>query len=356
MAWFSTIADFKIHLGKDIDNSTSVLSITNYTETIIEENIAPVWLPNALIVRLEGLTTTGISTPKELEAIRLMRRCLAWFCVFYSAKSSLRTNDNGMIRHETEHTKSGYKYQEKDTRDHYEAMAFQSLEKLISYLDENADDFNDYKNSPQREKLYETFIKNATDFTAFSTKKINRTAFEHLFGTLEEIQDGMMSQFLPSAFYADLLDKNKANTLSVKEKEFISYLKKAICALTLEEAAVNNVIQFVGNSAFVREIDFNDGTAQLSVKAQQLDAFRYSQRLKTDRNLGKAKAFALKNIAELEGLFAPTDGTNTDADAWKVKEEETSECSSEISSNCGCSNSGHCGGCGKYNNNKIVLF
>lgn len=329
MVWFNSIEEVKKFLGKDIDASVTVESFSVYIDTIYQEHLA-FWIPIELYNYLLTLTDTNVtSTDEEKKALSMLQGCLAWFSAFYSAKNTLRLNDNGLIRHETESTKSGFKYQEQASREHYENMAFARLEMLLIFLDKNVSAFTTYENTVEHKRQYASFLKNATLFSEFSAKKISRGTFEHLYGVLIDIEDSVLSQFLPTSFYTSIKARYFTGTLTSFEKEFLKFIMKGVAALVLEEATIQNIIQFQGNTVFVKEYDFNDNTTQQSVKADVHDAFRLQQRIKSERNLMKAKGFAFNNKDSFKQLlFAPPTGSNESSDAWvlpsDVKAQETS--------------------------------
>jgi hypothetical protein len=356
MAWFNNTSDVQVFVGKNLDKSTAFGSYIVYLNSVTRTYLVKKWLPVAFFVELENLTSAASVTPIQGLAIRHVRDVLAWFIVLEMQSSPLRTNENGSFRHGTGDTHKADKDERAETRLHSIQHGYEALERLLLFLKENASSFPLYENSIQHEKLFKTFFSSAEEFAESANRQIDRYTFENMLGIVEDVEVSTLSQYLPVAFLEAMRTKYRAQTLATKEQLALAYLCKSVAALSLNEAAIMNIIEFQGNTVFVKQSTGNDAKQQQTFNPHAIDAVKRLEYFSADRNRAFFKKLVKDHYTEFPLLFKPPQGIN--ADGWGFEENKETVCNEIMpptspTSNC---NNRCQGACRCIKNRKIVTL
>jgi hypothetical protein len=321
MAWFNSTADLKFYVGKEIDAATSFTSFSPlvamaenryYYRRHLSRNF---WTEVNDIVPNGDITLADINKAKDI-----YKQSIAWFVLALYAESSIRLDENGLSRTESDTKKSAYKYQEVNARRMYEQRGFDALDEFYIHLETIGIFYwGNQAESEEYNPLMGTIIKSAKDFARAANRNIDRRTFESLSGLMYDVEESMMRQFLPKMYYDFLYEAVLDGSLSVLDTSFTPILKKAIAACTLKLAGEQNAVRFEGDRVYLVET-YTDG----AMESQKYDPAavgmnRMFQEVQQNTYLRRARQFAIENKSQMPKIWSADDGgDNTDADAWTL--------------------------------------
>jgi len=289
MALISDIITLKQFIGGAGNVSLSIESIAPFLDMVGEEYLRP-WLGDELYDDLVA-NPTGDILPHVQRPLALLTM------EAYSRINEIQIGSQGNFRIEDEKRKSIYKYQGNEYRSVMFQTGYQSIERMLKYLDKNAATYPLWTDSFAFKTHRSPFLNYATDFQHVYSRNINRFVFEIIRPAIQEIQEGVIRPILGDDFYEELQQKRLDGTLTDKQKELIRCTWTPLAHFAIKEAMERNWVQFEGNSIVQYEKLGDQSTKKATLAKNEPVAvqFRHNEEF-ANRSLSKIHAFLKKNI------------------------------------------------------------
>lgn len=292
---FSEITELQPYVGGAINVSIDMRSITPTIERATYDYILPIIGQTQYDELLGNLSSTDARIVNLLEAVR---RPLALLTVYeHSFVGDISFGESGLYRTETDDRKGAYKYQVNTFRAKHLNQGYNSIERLILFLDANLADYPLFTAATEYARHRSLVINYASEFAVHYDMKINRYIYQIMRPVIEEMEIFVLEPLLGQDFYTEIKTKIKANTLDAQEKQLLFYLQKSVAHYTVLESLKRNIVQFQGDRiAQVEELEpqssrktSNAGMNSIGVLAGHNEEF-------AARHLSKAKWYLTENI------------------------------------------------------------
>ena len=178
-----------------------------------------------------------------------IQRTLAHFTMYeYSKVGGVQFSGAGLTRTETESQKTAYKYQENEYRAYMLDHAYEALDELLIYLEDNKIDHTAWPDI-NRAKSRAHFVNYAEEFRAVYSANISRQTYDVLRPLLTDIDLFAIRPILGDTLYDYIKAKILANTsYTDEEKELIALLQKVETYFTVKEGFARHWIKLEGDS------------------------------------------------------------------------------------------------------------
>ena len=343
------IAQLQSYVGGAINQSVDMRSISPSIERVTYDYILPIigqTQYNELV--------TNIASPdaRIVDLLAAIRRPLSLLSVWkHSFVGDIQFGETGLYRVESDERKGAYKYQINDFRAEHRNQGYNSIERLIFFLDKNSGDYPLWTASTEHKRHLALIINYASEFGVHYNMKINRYIYEIMRPVIEEMEIFVLEPLLGQDFYAELKTKIKAKNLSVAETELQKYLQKAVAHYTVLESLKRNIVQFQGD----RIVQVDDLEPQSSRKKGTPTLTRVGVLANHNeefaaRHLSKAKWYLNNNLTDFPTYKAWQDALTAAA------ETAASEAAANSIYSCGCLGSCRCNPTTITKSKKIFRF
>ena len=316
MKFFNTLDELRTHIN--ITAANKLESFNGANEYAINEHLVK-WLGQSFLD--EALTKYNASSSDTIwtTIFPLIQATLSNFMLVHQIPiQQVTIESSGITRKENANFKSAYQNQINQLiAEHFE-RAYNHLETLLAFLEENDSDYPTWTSSTAYSKNKSFFINDANDFQNQYPIIRGRITFKALFSTMKDVESLYIKVILGTAFYNELKGKILAKTaFSAKEVELVSMLKKAIAFHTIENAVQSNWIKVTQNSVVYISHD-KDTNHMLESSAQQVQASNKINHAREfgERWIGQALAFIKSNLDDFptfkadETVNPPTETEN----------------------------------------------
>lgn len=127
------------------------------------------------------------------------------------------------------------------------ADGYQAVEDLIIFLEENEEDFSDWKDSAKYTKLKSSFINSASLFQKYVDIGNSRQVFLKLWPSIQKVER-KLKKLLPDGLYTKLLSKDDNIDDALLTKLLDDYLLPYIAHKALAEAIPSGAVMFRNDS------------------------------------------------------------------------------------------------------------
>jgi hypothetical protein len=242
---FPTIGTFKDVIGGGVNASMYLDSIEPYFDIAHERHIED-WLGTTLYNALaDGIENSNL-TQAETNLLPYYRKALAWLALYeYMPHATVQISEAGMYRVENENMKSAYKYQMLAVMDNAIVNGYESMEKLILFLETNKATYTDWTTAPGYDKHHNIFLHTAADFRNVHNKRMARHTFDTIRGVVEDVEQFVIAPLLGEQQHAALLNARKTNTWTTetKEKKVIYLINRAVAHYAIAAAMAMNIVE-----------------------------------------------------------------------------------------------------------------
>ena len=250
---FNDISDFKKHVGGGVNQSLSLASLEPWIEMAAQAHVLPwlgadTWL--ALVQNMDA------QTPDEdlSNLLPYVQRAVALLTMYeYSQIGAVQFSEGGMHRAETEGLKSPFKYQETAYRQQMLQHGFESIERMLVYLETEEAKYPLWQADPAYSRNKSHFINTATDFRMLYGKQLSRYIFEIIRPILEEVETFAILPIIGQAQYDDLKQGIALKALTAEETALVQIIQRAVAHFTIQEAIERHWVQFNGNRVIQME-------------------------------------------------------------------------------------------------------
>lgn len=204
-----------------------------------------------------------------------------------------KVSNQGAYRTETDKQKGLYQYQEVSLRNTFKASGFDALDDLLAYLEENKDDFPNWKNSSEytSTKLY--LINSTAEFDEIYPINESRLVFMILQKFMRLVENAEIVALLGRELFNEIKLQISAGDLSAANEIILIHLKTALAFLTVSRAANEMGVTWSDKGLY---FEFND-TASSNMRKQQItDADRLQTIISNARKTGLDALEAVREI------------------------------------------------------------
>lgn len=238
-----TISELKNFIGGAGNVSLNIADIQPFLDLVGQQHLRP-WLGNTTYAALEAETIVA----PYAALLSFVQRPLAFLAMLeYVKVNAIMISGAGNFRIESDEKKTAYKYQENQYRAVMQEQGWESIERMLRYLDENSTTFTAWAADEARKNHRGLFINYAEDFRNLYGKTISRYIFETLRPVIEEVEDTALLPYFGTPFFDALKTDIQDNTLAGKRKELVRLAQKVIVHFSIREGIKRNWVKFEGD-------------------------------------------------------------------------------------------------------------
>jgi len=243
MALFADISKFKEHVGGAVNQTLSLRSIGPWVDMAAESHVIP-WIGQAT---WDALNAESLS--EQLEALLpYVQRPVALLTMYeYVQVGNVQLGEGGMFQVEIEGIKRPFKYQETAYRKQMLHHGYESLERLLAFLEANENDYPLWQADPAYARNKAHFINTAFEFRQLYGKLLSRYIFEMIRPIIDEVENFAVLPTLGQAQYDDLKEGISLKALTTDEQALIDLIQRAVVHFSMQEALERHWVQFEGN-------------------------------------------------------------------------------------------------------------
>jgi hypothetical protein len=188
-------------------------------------------------------------------------------------------------RNAVQHTASGITTQKTDNsvsatnqlihnlKKNYLESAYDALEELLKYLNDNADIFPEYADSEAFEKNKSFFIPDAKTFDEnYKLLKRNQT-YLHLRSAMKDAEELIIEASIGTPYYLDLKEKMQAGSTTAPDDAAIRLIQKVVAFYTIHDACKQDWVTYTPEGVVFTEWvgSVTDGSTKITVaQAEQI--------------------------------------------------------------------------------------
>lgn len=198
-----------------------------------------------------------------------VRRVLANFAMYiYVPIGELQMSAAGITRVESGDRKSAFQYQIKNLQRRFITSAYEWIEELLKFLDENKSTYTLWANSSAHADANEFFINSASDFNKHVNISKSRITFTELMATMRRVEDFQIKGILFDELFDEIKKQILEDDVSEENEKLLTFIRPAVAHLTLAEALDDLSAKItpdgilVSNNRFTQEIDQREPAMQ----------------------------------------------------------------------------------------------
>lgn len=262
----------------------------------------------------DGITDISLITEdtpeKDIRLLYYAQRASAFLAFWYDYdEMQVLIGDAGVKRQESEKVKTPYKYQELSLKEGFRQKGFDALDNLIAFLEENTEDYPEYKDSEYYTQTRESIVRNTKEVNRYYNINNSRLVFLRLKTNFRIIEDTVIAPRLGFDLYDDfkaaISDENPEEKYAVLREKLIPVVVfYAVRRLIRDTGSVTDRGLFFqslkGNEGSYMSNDPVTGSNQaLQASEAEADAISYwllaEQYLKTEFDISRSHAGKVPN-------------------------------------------------------------
>lgn len=210
-----------------VAKSTTFATLEAPLRNAFENFIRPT-LGEALTAKLIEYYTGNTTDPKQKRFIELAQAACA-FLAFWSEydEMQLLIDDSGSHRQESEKQKTPYKYQEQRIRENWRQKGFNTIDKLLEFLESNAGDFAEFAQSPNYTLLKTQIVRSTKEVNDCYWINNSRILFLRLRPHFKTVTDTIVAPRM-GAIYTDMIEKLAATDTPEADKKKYNKLREML--------------------------------------------------------------------------------------------------------------------------------
>lgn len=325
MALLNSIADIKRFVGGGANTALKFESIEPVIHDAARDHLVP-HLGSAFFQLLNGSTVTQYDADDPLRDY--IRRALARLTMYeYIKIGSVQVSEVGITTRTTDSETVAYRYLQKQYADDMLVKGYEAIEEMLIFLMTNRNSYPHWASSEGASRHTELFVRYAMQMRLHYGMDVSRYSYEILRGILRDVEYFAIDALLPRKFVARLRLINETAAATEMEREVLMMVQAIITHFAIEEGIRRFWVQFNGRSVVHTEATGDQGAK--TERTATGDGVKMKIRhhdLWANRHVSRLQAFLWENKTDFPLCFGVSEnGTNTDADAWKLPTtEETS--------------------------------
>lgn len=200
-----------------------------------EEFLQP-YLGSTLLAALQE-TYDGTATPPDTANAALLpyaQKAVAAFA-YWHALPAMHTSitDAGVRRNTSDNMPTAYRWEFEKAQDYLEELAYQSLERLLKYLELHADDYPDWTASPAFELRTKLLIRSGKEFAEHYRLLQPYRTYASMLSDALHVEQMILEPAIGKAFVQSFRDKLSTTTLEDEEAQAYDLMKKVVAYYTI---------------------------------------------------------------------------------------------------------------------------
>lgn len=246
MPIISEISELKSYIGAAGNVSIRMEDLSPFLDLVGHQHLRP-WLGKTTYEELrDNHTDSPIAS-----LLPYAQRPLALLGMYeYSKVNGIMITGSGNIRVEGENKKTAYKYQENAYRQVMLEQGWESIERMLEYLDDNEDDYLAWKVEAAK-RHRSLFINYASTYRDLYGKQVSRYVFETLRPIIEELEEFLFVPMLGQPFFdaikQNILDNDLEEEINVRRKELVQLMQRVLVHFAMKEGINRNWVRFDGD-------------------------------------------------------------------------------------------------------------
>lgn len=239
---FKSASEVKKYLPQTAEFEFSQLE--SFIKNMAEPELIKAALGKDLFDELTTAYTDNVLPDKMAELLDMVRHPLANYAYLkYLPFAAVTFGRKGAFREESEHSKTPFEYQMVAIENACYEAAFNGIEALLLYLEENIDEtlFASWKTSSAFTTFKECFISTASEFSTLYEIGKSRRTFLALRTIMKEIEETEIKGLLGEEFFTELQTQNTdpdPSAITEANAKVLKYVKRSLAHLTIAIAAV----------------------------------------------------------------------------------------------------------------------
>lgn len=170
--------------------------------------------------------------PDTTTAVLMAQRANANLALWYNFNElTVTVSGGGIQRVESGDNKGLYKYQERELKEGYRTKGFNALDDLLSYLEQNTEDYTEFKNSPAYKSRCSALIPGAETVQLYLPIERSRLLYLRMQPHIRFIEDTRLASLIGDSLVADLREKMIAGDVDDLYSDLIRYVQPVIILL-----------------------------------------------------------------------------------------------------------------------------
>ena len=230
MALFKNISEIQAFMAVNITAVfETILPYINQAENKFIKNI----LGEDLLKELQDFFDIG-SMPDEYEALlEKVQMPLINFAYYLSVSNlNLQITGSGFVVTQTQNQAPASRYRTDDLKADLQKAAYDGIEILLDFLEENKEDYTLWISSDAYTEHYRFFVKDALDFHCEVNIDKSRRKFLEMRQSMKNIETLQIEPVISKALADAIKAEIKLDTVSVANQKILTHLKSACANLT----------------------------------------------------------------------------------------------------------------------------
>ena len=268
--------------------------IRPHLEDAIEEHILPI-LGQEQYVNLAQRHHNKLIEEDSSEdfLLRHVQKTTVLFAYFQAIPEMMVQASTLLVAPQEGNFKPIAQWQKKDLQNTYRTKAHKALDRLLAFLDENADAFPKFKESKAYKTVNQFFILNAKEFNRYRYINDSHLVFKKLAPSMRYVENHILKPLLGDNLFDSVKMQFIDNQVDEYNKPLIPLLKEALAWLTFQD----------GMSDILTEIGY-DGIIQLSeegrtpIKTDLAEILAQDSHSKAHQMVFRIKQFLQDNVRD----------------------------------------------------------
>lgn len=317
---FTDITDFKSFIGKGISASFTFDELGPTILNAAELHLIP-WIGQGLWNDMVTAVAGSPTTP-QTDLLPYLKRPLAMLTMYeYTQIGEVLVTDQGVMRVESEESKTAYKAQVNNYREYMLIYGYQALEPLLAFLEANTGDYPLWTDADESKRNREAFINTVQQFRIAYSTEMTRYVMENLRGLMLDIEQFAIRPLLGDALFDELKAAIMAKSETDEQKTLIAKIRKAVAYFTVEEGIRQKIVANTGRAIVVLEILEPQG----NVRQGSPSGEKLSLALRHHDEFGDRHISLIKNFLDENRDDYPTYKTYIEAIEEAAAEAEAAE-------------------------------
>mgnify|MGYP000672281949 CR=1 FL=1 len=274
MILIKTEQEFKAFTGVSVSLSIETLT-PHLSYSFAEDEIIKITgdtLYRELLVKYNDGTIDNPENGDQKALLPYVQKPLASLAVYsYMQEGGVSIEDQGII---VDRDKTAFQWQQNKAEKHYLESAYQSLDRLISYLITNKEKFSSWQDTLYHNIQDGLLVNSPREFDKYVAIKSSYRTYGAMLSVMSQVETRFIKPVLGEGLFTslkgDLVDPSPDNLA------LLQFIKPAVCHLTIADSIEDLNFEISGNGAFVHSLRTNVGNIKESARPQAFDLNSFS--------------------------------------------------------------------------------
>ena len=186
-----------------------------------------------------GNINVGAKSAKLAELLEMVQLPLINLAIYSGIELILtKVSSQGAYRIEGDKQKGLFQYQENSLKNSFKNSGFDGLDDLLLFLEENKNDFPNWKNSSAYTETKTFFINSTKDFDDIYSINESRLVFLTLKKYMRLVENSYIISFICDPLFNELKKEIAADNITPANKKILPHLQTAVAYATVARCAI----------------------------------------------------------------------------------------------------------------------